>query len=290
MKKQRIYILDLLRAIAIFLVLGIHILREIATFYHPVWLVNLTQYFGVKDFFWVTLAGIGVVLFIILSGMVLEYNHGEEKYSYFSFIYKRLKRIYFTYWLCLALAIFLIGSASRLWLDATGLMIFSGKAWGSFAIPTAWFLGLILCLYLFYPLLSRSIKKSPYITLAILLIVSFISRIWIVETNFIHRGIDSFPLSRIFEFGLGIFLMQKPAVVRFLSSLNKFSSSKILLFISDISFPVFLIHSVLIDLNIISSKDILGTTLEFVILTLGLSLIVFYTEKKLAKIRFERVQ
>lgn len=286
MKKQRIYFLDFLRAAAILLVLVIHILREIATFYHPVWLVNLTQYFGIKDFFWITLAGAGVLLFIVLSGMVLEYNHGEEKYNYFEFVFKRLKRIYFTYWLVLALAIFLIGSTSGLFLNATGFMIFSGKAWSTFIIPTAWFLGLILCLYLFYPLLSKYLKKFPYITLLVLFVVSFISRVWMGETSLIHRGIDSFPLSRIFEFGLGIFLIQRPAIVKFLASLNKFSSSKGLVFISDISFPVFLTHSVLIKLDIINSRDILGTTLEFIILTLGISTIIFYTEKKLAKLSF----
>lgn len=285
MKKQpRLIILDVIRTLAIFLVIGTHILQRVVRFDRESWIVALTQYGGIKDFFWISWAGFGVMIFIILSGMVLEYNYGQTAIQYLSFMYKRFKRIYLTYWLCLLITIPFWPSAAKIWHNITGLMVYTGEPWSHFLIPTAWFLGTILGLYLFFPWLSKLSRRWPIWTMLILLLVSIGSRYFFGQVAWFHRGIDSFPLSRIFEFGLGIWLVQQTRLVAFLMKLGQKINWSIWVWLSDVSFPAFLIHSVLLETNMIHPKTPFYNIPIFLGLTIFLSVVVYYSEKLLNQI------
>ena len=97
---MRLVLLDIFRCLAISLVLIGHIAQ---VFHHP-----LGRFFGFKPLYYVTLGGLGVTLFIILSGMVLELNYGKKDVKYSTFIAKRILKIYPVYYMCLVMTILIV--------------------------------------------------------------------------------------------------------------------------------------------------------------------------------------
>jgi len=65
---ERFSLLDLARVIAIVLVLIAHIGQAVGN--------PIGEFFGVENFYWVSVGGVGVTLFLILSGLALELNYG----------------------------------------------------------------------------------------------------------------------------------------------------------------------------------------------------------------------
>lgn len=287
-KKPRLIFLDLIRVLAIVLVVATHLVHQISRFTDYHWIKKFIPYLGIPNFFWTSFAGLGVVIFIILSGMVLEYNYGQAAINYFSFIFKRLKRIYLTYWLCLGFTMILIFSTHRFWYNFSGLMIFTGEPWSHYIIPTAWFIGLIIALYLFFPFLTVWLRRRPWLTLTILLLISIASRYFMGQASFWHRGIDSFPLSRIFEFGLGIWLMQRVQIVNLLTRINNGLKWSGWVLLSELSFPIFLMHPVLETLKILNKNHLVFSIFKYIELALALSLLVYLTEKILSQWSFRR--
>ena len=94
---MRSVLLDLLRTIAIILLLISHVF---GIFFLP-----FRQPFGIPNFFYITLGGLAVVIFVILSGIVLGLKYKTKKLEYFSFIKARFWRIYPTYYLALLVGI-----------------------------------------------------------------------------------------------------------------------------------------------------------------------------------------
>jgi hypothetical protein len=106
---------------------------------------------------------------------------------------------------------------------------------------TYWFIGLIILLYFLFPIVHLAIKKHPYVSLLSLFFMYVSSRMimWYVFPQF-TGGYEWFPLCHIFEFGLGIYIIQRGLYF-------KFNSTKILAFLGGLSFYVYLVHAPLLE-------------------------------------------
>ena len=205
----RYILLDLTRAWAITLVLLGHIAMRVGS--------PMGSFFCIAGLHCVSLGGVAVTIFLFLSGIALELQHGAREFHYLDFLLKRCLRIYPVYYMALFIGLsahvckaylqignihspFSSFSSSDLILSITGFYAFAGK-WGGPFVPASWFVGLIMIMYLFYPILSRAIANSPHVTIGVLLVISILSRLvlgryfcLLLPTN----PIDWFPLCRIF--------------------------------------------------------------------------------------------
>jgi peptidoglycan/LPS O-acetylase OafA/YrhL len=201
------------------------------------------------------LGNLGVELFIILSGCVIEYRYGKQlrdglsSFTYEGFIAKRIAHLYPAYWLSLILAIILFPKnlaigITEILKTITGFWIFQTAGAGNVSQPInimGWFIGLMIVLYLMWPLLSYLISDYKYGFTAIILI-SVATRILLL-TLFPHGNEWYwFPLSRMSEFALGIWIVQEGWYW------TTKSNNWVIAYLSDLSFPVFLTHYILIGL------------------------------------------
>lgn len=282
--QQRIIVLDLIRAIAIMLVVASHTLGVLNS--------NYGHFFGIKNFYWVTMGGVGVTVFIILSGFVLQLKYGNGKIfnDIFSFAIKRVKKIYVEYWITLLL-LFMLGAIHFTGLkdflfNLSGLMVFANIPWARFSIAPAWFLGLIFALYVLFPIISLLFHKyGKNVIILLLLVVEIVSRILIGHDSILYRGLDWFPTARIFEFGLGMWLADTQSVVILAKkvSFKSVSVNTILLFLSEISFAVYLVHYPILFYPGLVQSNRLCTILYFLVITLFLAFLINYSSSAVVR-------
>ena len=245
MQSSRIVVLDIIRCLAIALLLTGHTNQFLGS--------PLGGSFGIRNFYWVSLGGIAVTLFFILSGLTLELKYGSKLIRYKDFIIRRVERIYPVYYLCLVLGIAVALSQQHAiafhWSDpllaVSGFYAFAGK-WGGPFVRTSWFLGPILVMYSVYPALSGAMAKYGKLrVLALLLLISIVFRLLLGNDilSLPRRPLDWFPLCRVFEFGLGVYIGK--AVVhsnRFRFRFRYPVLNGCLAALGTLSFPLFLVH------------------------------------------------
>lgn len=267
---KRSQLLDLLRVCAIALVFVAHFAQLLDN--------DLGGFFGIKNFYYVSLGGVGVSIFLVLSGVLLGLTDANKQRSYRDFMTKKLKRIYPLYWLTLPLSILGYTLASLTSGDGianlapngvlidvlgsvTGFYAWFGL-WGGPYNPPSWFIGLIISLYAIGPMLLFGFKRYPNVLLLLLLVISATSRWYVgqegvpfVPTDLYDelkgwafrqfgfmpgRPTDWFPLCRLFEFGLGIYIaLVLPKKMWFSINLPIRPISN---YLSDLAFPLFLLH------------------------------------------------
>lgn len=251
-KKGRILFFDLLRIVAIFTIVLIHVLTYVG--HRDMAEINLPGT-GIK-----ALAVPGIYNFLFVSGCVLAYGYGSiRSFGEFGrFIAKRLLRLYPAYWGSLLFAIalngifFLAYRDFRLggltpWdylLSFSGFQAFFGQ-WGGRINEVGWFIGLIVCLYLLYPLLAYAFSRSRLGTLAALFLIGIATRALILylDPGNSYAATRWFPLCSLFQFGLGVFIVRAglyPKIV---------TRSRIISLASDLGFYVFLVHLPLLYLT-----------------------------------------
>jgi len=246
---QRSVFVDSIRIIAIALILVAHIAQTLSS---PV-----GNFFGIKGFYWVSIGGVAVTLFLIISGCSLQLVYGSKKINYGHFVAKRLVRIYPVYWIVVIIGILIYFALNHfsfqtmeanltfkdIPLSICGFYAFVGQ-WGGPFVATSWFIGVIIFFYFLFPLISICIKRYPTVSIVFFLLVSFISR-WFLFQGILslpYRPIDWFPPCRIFEFGLGVYFATIiPYSFWFNFKLNHLAN-RILVFMAELSFPVFLAH------------------------------------------------
>jgi len=251
MPTERYVFLDLVRSFAITLVLSAHIGQQMNS--------PIGQFAGIQGFYFVSLGGVGVTLFLILSGIVLELTYGPTKISYRAFMLNRILKIYPVYYIALGLgiSIFVIrtyhvsGSIGSPWMIGiipnlaaciTGFYAFLGQFSGPF-VGTSWFIGVIMSMYFIFLPLSSIVRRYPHHTLIITFFIEVGSRIVIGQCELVpNRPLDWFPLCRIFEFVLGIYLAHA-VNADIWSCLNHCTrTGTITKFVGELSFPLFLVH------------------------------------------------
>lgn len=183
MKKQRLFYLDLIRAVALLCILVIHFNAAVTGYF-----TLPSKLFGSVLPFGIYLGDFGSSLFFMVSGAALQYTspgQGKESLSLPNFYKKRAKAVYPMFWLawCIFFSIrfvtkpgyYAAAKTPSLLLTVLGLDNFAQAAgWVTmdFACVGEWFLGSILFLYLLFPLLRYGLRKQPIITWIAVLAVS----------------------------------------------------------------------------------------------------------------------
>lgn len=307
--RERVLILDFVRVAAIFMVLFSHLSITIG----PPWSETVQPYFGVKGFYWATWGELGVTLFLVISGFSLEYAYGRRPLGLNDFYKRRLIRIYPIYYLSLlvglgmALAIsawatlrhgheFVFLPGFTLWdffLALTGFNAFAGK-WGGPLVWSSWFIGLIVSLYLFFPFVSAVVRRFPWASLLGLFLISVVFRVLTGQTAILPGGaLEWFPLNRLFEFGLGIFLARKLTEGILLRFNRGLRHVPFLVSLSALSFPLFLIHDPLRRFIYFGPPEnpaslIIGIPV-FLFLSVFLSQVALFMDRRLAEVLLKRV-
>ena len=182
-----------------------------------------------------------------VSGAVLEYTYKglKSQKDYFKFLFKRFIRLYVIFWISLIVGIFLFIEVLNYGLfnilfEFTGFYIVLGNGSGNINIM-GWFIAAIMSLYIFYPLLSKYVKKYKFIMVLLLLIISMVFRFILSTYIPIDKLYMWFPLCNIFEFGLGIYIVQNKLYP------TTISDNKIIITLADLSFYIFIFHIILIN-------------------------------------------
>jgi len=276
--EDRILMFDVLRIAAIAGIVSAHIW----------WALGLTLLYtkegGIREIIAVSIGGYGVAIFLFISGCVLEYAYGDKvwgstsSFDFRLFIEKRLLRLYPAYWFSIMLGLVfgynLSGTlASFNWFEfiktMTGFVVFFNLDFsGGYINPMGWFIGVILCLYFLYPILSSFLKKNGIQGLVLIFLFVLFVRITIPEGP---SGLNWywFPLSRIAEFALGIYMVQTGL---YLKTVN---TSKIIQFASDLSFPVFLVHFPILYILTTTSQAYYQNVIMYIAVMVFLAVMVY---------------
>lgn len=183
MKRERLFYLDLVRALAVILILLIH---YNAIFLHldPKQLDKVVIAHRICNLY---MGNLGVSLFFIISGAALMYVYGE-KINIINFYKKRFMALYPMFWMAY------VGAVIMRMLFNGGTDIFSHEipkvnfiytilGFDSYVVaikPTfyivgEWFLGCIIIIYILFPLLRWGVNKHPMATIGILTLLYLLS-------------------------------------------------------------------------------------------------------------------
>ena len=283
--KERFVAIDLLKAIAITLVIEFHFLYEIY-----------------KDNSLRPVGFIGVSLFFILSGYILTRSYPKHTSFSIKWFLKRFIKIASMYYLAIISILILFGkqtysgNAMDIILNFLFLSPFSKSAEYSIISP-AWFLTPLIGLYLLYPYLNKYVKNEKTFLLVIFL-ASALFRTIVGEWS------SYSPIFFIAEFCFGIALAQNkkfaslaisfillfvkpimvaPFIIFFLIYHLKttYMPTRILYFIGINTITFFLFHEALIKL-IYHKWDIYGLNLTYsMIVVVLVSIIASVLSKKI---------
>lgn len=267
---ERSLLLDSLRILAIALVLIAHTGQLLGH--------ESGAFFGWKNIYFVSLGGVGVTLFLMLSGVLAGLARPVPLKGYAAYLFKKIQRIYPLYWISIPLAMFgyalsdglLQGDMPDLFPNGvavdlagslTGFYAWWGL-WGGPYNPPSWYISLIMSLYMLAPALVYLLNRWPLMTLLILFCVSLASRWYVGQwglpfldisvleqvEGWLYRQYgfmpgrpgDWFPPCRLFEFGLGIYLALKLPHTAWQSL--KLPLTGLVRKLSDLSFSLFLVH------------------------------------------------
>jgi peptidoglycan/LPS O-acetylase OafA/YrhL len=282
-------LLDLVRIVAVALV----VTRHVSTTVSPP--QGLSGVFGLPGFYYVSIGGVGVTIFLVLSGLCLQLRYEDRTSSYGPFLVSRCIRIYPIYYMAVLTSIPMYYYKNGglplfdLWdyiCTATGLYAFAGR-WGGPLVATSWFVGVIVSMYLLFPILTRKMRTYPHVTIAVLFMIGMLSRFIVGRYGILpNEPLRWFPLCNVFEFGLGMYLAT--VVSRgFWKRLNGFARfDSLASFIGRLSFPLFLVHFpllvVLTKLLDTGMEDI-WAILAYLIVSLSTSTLLLSIDNRLSK-------
>ena len=243
--KKRLLFIDVLKIIGVGCVLLWHL------FYNTNNLVWFLPLYGM-----IHLGGIGVILFLIASGAALTYNqynfNGVK--NILIFYYKRLARVYPAMWLTILFTFLVLPSFfketnyEKLLEELTGFYYYFNKA-----IPTInsslWFIGLIVILYILYPLLYYIIREYRPYGFIVIFTISMATHVYLYKNpgffgydNLFYFGV----IPNLWAFSLGIFVMSINLYPKFESKNN------IIKELSNLSFYIYLLQFLIIPLYSLS--------------------------------------
>ena len=166
MKRERIFYLDFIRALAVVLILLTHY-NALFLYMNPQPLDKVVITYRICNLY---IGDFGVSLFFIISGAALMYVY-EEKCNLATFYKKRFLSIYPMFWLAYIIAFViqkLVYHASYAGIPKQNFIYtilgfdsyFSGTK-QTFVIVGEWFLGCIILVYILFPLLRWGVNKHP---------------------------------------------------------------------------------------------------------------------------------
>jgi peptidoglycan/LPS O-acetylase OafA/YrhL len=291
MNGYRILMFDVMRIIAIIMIVVEHIGQKLNT---PTIIEGINVGNGT----------LGVAIFLMISGSVLEYSYGKKiwgadaEFDYKAFIKKRLIRIYPAYWLSILLAslfgYYVITSANFVQdfiLPLTGFYSFitaftlsetlnfstniSASPFPSIN-GVGWFIGTIVCLYIIFPFLSKFLKVNGFQGFFLVVLFAIFVRLTLPAGN--SEIWYWFPLSRVAEFAVGIYIVQ----IGFY--LKPFNTSRLIIIASDMSFPVFLVHLPILNILLMVTDSYHLNILAYICATMALASIIYLADPYLKQI------
>lgn len=180
MKKERVFYLDFIRAIAVIAIILTHY-NAVFLFANPPQLQNIILTYRVGNIY---IGDFGVALFFIISGAALMYVY-DETCELKTFYKKRFMSIYPMFWIAYLIAFLFQFYGQKCVTRGIPRINFLYTLFGfdgyfngvqpNFYILGEWFLGCIILIYLVFPLLRWGVKKHPYITIAIAIILYVLS-------------------------------------------------------------------------------------------------------------------
>jgi peptidoglycan/LPS O-acetylase OafA/YrhL len=190
------------------------------------------------------LGEIGVLILIFVSGAMIQYTAKPllKPADVFSFYKHRLLRIYPVFWAALILSVILYRTTYTQW-EWTGFAGFKGM---EIVNGSAWFITVIIILYLLFPLLTASIKKYPMLSIGILYALQYFFNV--------SMRYNANLLWFVFVFSLGVFVVQNNWYPKFAYN-NYFLKD-----CSDLTFYVFLIHYPIL-INIVGAVSFYSYTI-----------------------------
>ncbi|MEW6429292.1 MAG: acyltransferase family protein [Thermodesulfobacteriota bacterium] len=203
--ERRLFFLDWVRSVAILLIINAHFNDMLREYGIPAHVFHSNP------------SGLGVSLFITLSGASLMAAYGKDLGGVSSFFWKRFLTIFPLFWLCYLLFYVALsvqggtfppmqGNPLKYLLTLTGFDGFFLYKASNFYLIGEWFLGLIILFYLSFPLLRHAVLAMGYwvlpCSLLLMVIAAHLHNIWQVE-----MGANRFPPSRLMEFIWGMTLV-----------------------------------------------------------------------------------
>ena len=250
---DRILFFDILKIVFIAVIVYDHQQFSIIPWFNNIFFSDGQNFFNIYTNGITSLAVYGM---FFISGAVLEYNYKriENFLGYRKFLFKRFIRLYPAFWMSLifGLVVFITiafeieymiirNNIFKIIFEYTGFYVVLGLGPG-FINNMGWFIAAIFSLYILFPYLSKIVKKYQLAAILAFLLVSFVSR----YLFYTYSGILPdllwywFPLCNLFEFSLGIYIIQKQFYPK---NQNKYP---IVLLLVDLSFYVFLFHMLII--------------------------------------------
>lgn len=211
--RKRIFYLDVVRSLAITIVIGIHYNLNMA-----IQGLNPAAAEGFMNRF----DGHGVIvqsLFVALSGaaLMLVYGKRERAIDWADYAKKRFLSIYPLFWVTY-LSLYLIRTIQKghqmfsdLPLSRYFFTITAFDGWLQPVLKTPymigeWFLGFIIILYCFFPLLLKIYRRSPAGMMIFAFLVACIPTLY--EPARLGMSLYTSPMARLFEFAFGmLFIM-----------------------------------------------------------------------------------
>ncbi len=279
---KRLLFFDLLRIVAVGMVVLCHILIPMGLLPEG----HLTRIFQI--YYW-NIGIIGVYILIFVSGATLEYSHANLRglQNISDFYLQRLVRIYPAYWISLVIGLltmpyFVTMYPARTFVEFAGFAPYIAGGWFGLINPMGWFIGLIVVLYMLYPILSPAIRKYPAAMLVLLAVVEVFSRYFLTVNYFPSLGYlpDRYlPICNLLEFGLGIFIVQQGFFPR---TENK---SPTVLFLAEISFYVYLVnwYPAIHDLPA-------GNLVEYLVIVTVLAFVVMVSDERIQSIIRKKIK
>lgn len=235
--KERLLFLDLMKILGILFVV-IHHLNVIYK-----WIPNDGFLLQTSHYFVWTFGSIGVMLFLIASGAGLALNTKSitTRQEILDFYSKRVLRIYPSFWIAMVLAILIVPWVKTYTLfqyleTFSGFQYINDVTTFSAQIVPYWFIGVIIVLYLCYPVLNYLYNKySIELVFTGTVLVSLVGRYMAYHGwNF---PLVLIPLEYIIYFTLGIFLIKKDLFP------HTIGTSSTIYFLADVSFYIYLVHA-----------------------------------------------
>ena len=209
MKKERLFYLDFVRAIAVVSILMTHFNARYLYLVPPMpeKAVITTMVSNIYIGNW------GVSLFFIISGSALMYVY-QDKLELKKFYKKRFLSIYPMFWMAYIIAFFYLFYTNKM-IPGSGApkinflyTILGMDGMVAAYIPTyyilgEWFLGAIILMYILFPLLRVGVKKQPILTVCLVIIVYVLMIVYVKKVN-----VSIIILTRLPEILFGMLFVQ----------------------------------------------------------------------------------
>lgn len=205
MKKERVFYLDFVRVISMFIIVTYHFYAHFAE-------NNINGFRIFSSGIW---GIVGVTLFFMISGASLYYNY-DENFDLKKYVKKRFLGIYPMFWIAYTLLFLYIFYTTKtvpngdvpLWrlsISVAGMDGYLSSYLRTYYLIGEWFLGAIIILYILFPLIRIVMNRFPKTTFIIATILNLVVLIFCKNTKMpLYQNL----ITCIYRFMLGMYIIK----------------------------------------------------------------------------------